>query len=128
MRFFISGSAALNADIAEWFHAAGILILEGYGMTENAAGATVNHPDDYKMGTVGPAFPGSEVKLGEGDEGRLVVVDDADATAADVDHRARRSAARSDGRAEDGPGLFRNPGANACRFVRFGEERPHPRP
>ncbi len=68
VRFFISGSAALNADIAKWFHAAGILILEGYGMTENAAGATVNHPEDYKMGTVGPALPGSEVKIGEGDE------------------------------------------------------------
>ena len=68
VRFFISGSAALNPEIAEWFHAAGILILEGYGMTENAAGATVNHPDDYKIGTVGPALPGSEVKIGEGDE------------------------------------------------------------
>ena len=68
VRFFISGSAALNAEIAEWFHAAGVLILEGYGMTENAAGATVNHPDNYKMGTVGPAIPGSEVKIGEGDE------------------------------------------------------------
>jgi long-chain acyl-CoA synthetase len=68
VRFFISGSAALNADIAKWFHAAGILILEGYGMTENAAGATVNHPDEYKMGTVGPALPGAEVKIGEGDE------------------------------------------------------------
>src|SRR6478735_5387031 len=68
VRFFISGSAALNAEIAEWFHAAGILILEGYGMTENAAGATVNHPDDYKIGTVGPALPGAEVKIGENDE------------------------------------------------------------
>jgi long-chain acyl-CoA synthetase len=68
VRFFISGAAALNQEIAEWFNAAGILILEGYGMTENAAGATVNHPDDYKMGTVGPAIPGSEIKLGEGDE------------------------------------------------------------
>jgi long-chain acyl-CoA synthetase len=68
VRFFISGSAALNAEIAEWFHAAGILILEGYGMTENAAGATVNHPDDYKIGTVGPALPGSEVRIGENDE------------------------------------------------------------
>jgi long-chain acyl-CoA synthetase len=68
VRFFISGAAALNQEIAEWFNAAGILILEGYGMTENAAGATVNHPDDYKMGTVGTAFPGSEVKLGDGDE------------------------------------------------------------
>ena len=68
VRFFISGSAALNPEIARWFHAAGILILEGYGMTENAAGATVNHPDDYKIGTVGRALPGSEVKIGEGDE------------------------------------------------------------
>jgi long-chain acyl-CoA synthetase len=68
VRFFISGSAALNSEIAAWFHAAGILILEGYGMTENAAGATVNHPGDYKIGTVGPALPGSEVRIGEGDE------------------------------------------------------------
>ncbi|WP_435771089.1 AMP-dependent synthetase/ligase [Nocardioides sp. SYSU DS0651] len=71
VRFFISGSAALNAEIAEWFHAAGILILEGYGMTENAAGATVNHPDDYRIGTVGHPFPGTEVRIGEGGEVQL---------------------------------------------------------
>ncbi|GGF37151.1 AMP-dependent synthetase [Marmoricola endophyticus] len=63
VRFFISGSAALNREIAEWFHAAGILILEGYGLTETSAGAFVNHPDDYKIGTVGPAMPGSEVQI-----------------------------------------------------------------
>ncbi|MFL6156824.1 MAG: AMP-dependent synthetase/ligase [Marmoricola sp.] len=68
VRFFLSGSAALNRDIAEWFHAAGLLILEGYGLTETSAGAFVNHPDDYKIGTVGPVFPGGEVKLGDGDE------------------------------------------------------------
>ncbi|HET8561811.1 MAG TPA: long-chain fatty acid--CoA ligase [Marmoricola sp.] len=68
VRFFISGAAALNRDIAEWFHAAGILILEGYGLTESSAGAFVNKPDHYKFGTVGPVFPGSEVRLGEGDE------------------------------------------------------------
>ncbi|TIC83990.1 AMP-dependent synthetase/ligase [Nocardioides sp. GY 10127] len=71
VRFFISGSAALNAEIGTWFHAAGILILEGYGMTENAAGAAVNHPDLYKMGTVGPAMPGSRIRIGEGDEVQL---------------------------------------------------------
>ncbi|HJQ07607.1 MAG TPA: long-chain fatty acid--CoA ligase [Nocardioides sp.] len=71
VRFFISGSAALNADIAAWFHAAGILILEGYGMTENAAGATVNHPDAYKMGTVGLPFPGTEVRIDESGEVQL---------------------------------------------------------
>ncbi len=68
VRFFISGAAALNRDIAEWFHAAGIVILEGYGLTETSAGSFVNHPDDYRFGTVGPVFPGSEVKLGDGDE------------------------------------------------------------
>ncbi len=68
VRFFISGAAALNRDIAEWFHAAGILILEGYGLTESSAGSFVNHPDQYKFGTVGPVVPGSEVRLGEGDE------------------------------------------------------------
>jgi long-chain acyl-CoA synthetase len=68
VRFFISGSAALNREIAEWFNAAGIVILEGYGMTENFAGATVNHPDENRIGTVGRALPGSEVKIGDGDE------------------------------------------------------------
>ena len=68
VRFFISGAAALNREIAEWFNAAGIVILEGYGMTENSAGGTVNHPDDNRIGTVGRAFPGSEVKIGDGDE------------------------------------------------------------
>ena len=51
VRFFISGAAALNQEIAEWFHAAGILILEGYGLTESSAGSFVNLPDDYSMGT-----------------------------------------------------------------------------
>ena len=68
VRFFISGAAALNRDIAEWFHAANILILEGYGLTESSAGSFVNHPDNYKFGTVGPVVPGSRVRLGEGDE------------------------------------------------------------
>jgi long-chain acyl-CoA synthetase len=68
VRFFISGAAALNRDIAMWFHAAGIVILEGYGLTESSAGSFVNRPDDYRFGTVGPVMPGSEVKLGEGDE------------------------------------------------------------
>lgn len=68
VRFFISGAAALSPEIAEWFHAAGVLILEGYGLTENSAGAFVNHPDNFKLGSVGTAFPGSEAKIAEDGE------------------------------------------------------------
>lgn len=63
VRFFISGSAALSADVAEWFHSAGVIILEGYGLTETSAGSTVNHPDHLKLGTVGIPFPGVEIKI-----------------------------------------------------------------
>ncbi|KQY58799.1 AMP-dependent synthetase [Aeromicrobium sp. Root495] len=68
VRFFISGAAALSSDIAEWFHGAGVLILEGYGLTETSAGAFVNHPDDFKLGSVGQVFPGSEVRIAEDGE------------------------------------------------------------
>jgi long-chain acyl-CoA synthetase len=71
VRFFISGAAALSPDIAEWFHAAGILILEGYGLTENCAGAFVNQPDNFKIGSVGVAFPGSEAKIA--DDGEILI-------------------------------------------------------
>ncbi len=68
VRFFISGAAALNRDIAEWFGAAGIMILEGYGMTESSAGSFVNHPDDNRFGTVGAVLPGTEVRIAEDGE------------------------------------------------------------
>ena len=68
VRFFISGAAALNREVAEWFHVAGILILEGYGMTETSAGSVVNHPDAYKFGTVGIPMPGTEIKIAEDGE------------------------------------------------------------
>src|SRR5262249_3395315 len=68
VRFFVSGSAALNRDIAEWFHAAGIVILEGYGLTETSAGTVVNRPDGYKFGTVGLPFDDTEIKIAEDGE------------------------------------------------------------
>ncbi|MDX6301811.1 MAG: long-chain acyl-CoA synthetase [Nocardioidaceae bacterium] len=68
VRFFISGAAALNREIAEWFHAAGILILEGYGLTETSAGSAVNHPDEYRIGSVGLVLPGTEVRIAEDGE------------------------------------------------------------
>jgi long-chain acyl-CoA synthetase len=71
IRFFVSGSAPLNRDIAEWFHAAGLVILEGYGLTETAGGGFINRPDNYKLGTVGLPFEGTEVRIG--DEGEVQV-------------------------------------------------------
>ncbi len=68
MRFFISGGAPLSKEIAEFFHAADILILEGYGLTESSAATFVNRPDSFKFGTVGPALDGTDVKIAEDGE------------------------------------------------------------
>lgn len=68
IRFFVSGSAPLNPEIADWFHAAGLLILEGYGLTETAGGGFINRPDNYKLGTVGLPFDGTSVRIGDQDE------------------------------------------------------------
>jgi long-chain acyl-CoA synthetase len=68
IRFFISGSAPLNRDIAEWFEAAGLLVLEGYGLTESSGAGFINRPDNYKLGTVGLPFEGTEVRISDAGE------------------------------------------------------------
>jgi long-chain acyl-CoA synthetase len=68
IRFFVSGSAPLNRDIAEWFDAAGLLILEGYGLTESAGAGFINRPKNYKLGTVGLPFDGTEVRISDAGE------------------------------------------------------------
>ena len=63
LRLFVSGSAPLSREIAEFFHACGILIVEGYGLTESSAASFVNRPSKFAFGSVGMPMPGTEVKL-----------------------------------------------------------------
>ncbi|PKL39003.1 MAG: long-chain fatty acid--CoA ligase [Spirochaetae bacterium HGW-Spirochaetae-1] len=63
IRFCVSGAAPLEPSIAKFFHAAGILILEGIGMTENMSFSHVNRFDDYRFGWVGLPGPGVEQKI-----------------------------------------------------------------
>jgi long-chain acyl-CoA synthetase len=71
MRAVISGGAPLAKEIAEFFHALDLLILEGYGQTEGTTASTCNLPDRYRFGTVGPALPNIEVRVA--DDGEILL-------------------------------------------------------
>jgi long-chain acyl-CoA synthetase len=71
LRLAISGGAPLSPEIIQFFHALDILILEGYGLTECTTACSVNLPERYRFGTVGPLLPGFEGRLDE--DGELLV-------------------------------------------------------
>ncbi len=71
LRVGISGAAPLGLDVLEFFHSLGMLVIEGYGLTETSSSLSVNEPGDFRFGTVGRAVPGCEVKLDE--DGEILV-------------------------------------------------------
>lgn len=74
LRFAISGGAPISKDIALFFHSAGVLILEGYGLTETTAAVTVNVPYNYRFGSVGR--PIGDVQLKIAADGEILVKSD----------------------------------------------------
>ncbi|MQA76338.1 MAG: AMP-binding protein [Solirubrobacterales bacterium] len=63
LKLAVTGAAPINPEILEFFDAAGVLVLEGWGMTETSTASTIATPEDFKWGTVGKPFPGSELSI-----------------------------------------------------------------
>jgi long-chain acyl-CoA synthetase len=74
LRFFVSGGAALPTELAYIFAGAGVVILQGYGLTETSPVVAFNRPGENRIGTIGPSIPGVKVRVAQ--DGELLVQGD----------------------------------------------------
>ncbi|HZS24027.1 MAG TPA: long-chain fatty acid--CoA ligase [Gaiellaceae bacterium] len=95
LRLGVSGAAPLGVDVLEFFHSLGMLVFEGYGLTETSSSLSVNDRDDYRFGTVGHAVDGCEIRLDE--DGEILVRSDTVFTGYYKDPEATAAAFTGDG-------------------------------
>ncbi len=95
LRLGLSGAAPLAREHLEFFRTIGLLVLEGYGLTETSSSCTVNRPDEYRFGTVGEAVDGGEVRLD--DDGEILVRSETIFAGYYKDEEATRAAFTDDG-------------------------------
>ncbi len=68
LKLAVTGAAPINPEILEFFDAAGVLVLEGWGMTETSTASTISTPEAFRWGTVGKPFPGCEIRIADDGE------------------------------------------------------------
>jgi long-chain acyl-CoA synthetase len=95
VRVGVSGAAPLGLDVLEFFHSLGMLVIEGYGLTETASSLSVNDPDAFRFGTVGRAVDGCEIRIDE--DGEILVRSDTVFAGYYKDPEATAAAFTSDG-------------------------------
>jgi long-chain acyl-CoA synthetase len=95
LRVANAGGAPLSREVAEFFHALDILILEGYGLSEVTTAATVNRATDFKFGTVGKPLPGVEIRIA--DDGEILIRSDTVFAGYYRDEAATRAALDDEG-------------------------------